>query len=39
MEIYKNLNLKKIHQNSILAIGNFDGVPFRSSKSNPASKV
>ena len=26
MEIYKNLNLKKIHQNSILAIGNFDGV-------------
>ena len=26
MKIYKNLNLKKIHQNGILAIGNFDGI-------------
>ena len=26
MRIYKNFNLKKIHKNSIILIGNFDGV-------------
>jgi riboflavin kinase/FMN adenylyltransferase len=26
MKIYSNANLKKKHRNSILAIGNFDGI-------------
>ena len=26
MKIYKNLNIKKIHKNSVIAIGNFDGI-------------
>jgi riboflavin kinase/FMN adenylyltransferase len=26
MIVYKNLNIKKIHRNSVLAIGNFDGL-------------
>mgnify|MGYP006169320299 CR=1 FL=1 len=26
MFIYKNLNIKKIHNNSVIAIGNFDGL-------------
>ncbi|MEK9918962.1 MAG: riboflavin biosynthesis protein RibF, partial [Pelagibacteraceae bacterium] len=26
MIVYKNLNIKPIHKNSIVAIGNFDGV-------------
>ena len=26
MIIYKNLNIKKIHKNSVVAIGNFDGL-------------
>jgi riboflavin kinase/FMN adenylyltransferase len=26
MIIYKNLNIKKNHQNSIVAVGNFDGL-------------
>ena len=25
MIVYKNLNIKKIHKNSVIAIGNFDG--------------
>ncbi len=26
MKIYKNLNIKKIHENAVVAIGNFDGL-------------
>ena len=26
MDIYNNLNLKKKHKNSVIAIGNFDGI-------------
>ena len=26
MIVYKNLNIKKNHKNSVIAIGNFDGV-------------
>ena len=26
MKIYKNLNIKKIHKKSVVAIGNFDGI-------------
>ena len=26
MIIYKNTNIKKIHKNAVIAIGNFDGV-------------
>ena len=26
MKIYNNLNIKKIHKNSVIAIGNFDGI-------------
>ena len=26
MIIYKNLDIKKIHKHSVIAIGNFDGV-------------
>ena len=26
LEIYNNLNIKKIHKNSVIAIGNFDGL-------------
>ena len=26
MSVYKNLNIKKKHQNSVVAIGNFDGL-------------